>query len=152
MLIAFKLKLAMVCAAGLAGPLAVTPLLTDTGSPDKSLRDRPAMVALHPGTVSYRMAGDFTRAGRQTEAPLRSVRFAKPLSIMKHQVSAADYQQCVDEASCRALERGVAVAADRPAVQVSRRLCGLALAQDRRALPAADRRGVGLRGGKQVQR
>ncbi len=119
MLIAFKLKLAMVCAAGLAGPLAVTPLLTDTGSPDKSLRDRPAMVALHPGTVSYRMAGDFTRAGRQTEAPLRSVRFAKPLSIMKHQVSAADYQQCVDEASCRALERGVAVAADRPGVQVS---------------------------------
>jgi formylglycine-generating enzyme required for sulfatase activity len=47
------------------------------------------------------------------------VRFAKPLSIMKHQVSAADYQRCVDEAACRALDRGVAVAADRPAVRIS---------------------------------
>jgi formylglycine-generating enzyme required for sulfatase activity len=119
MLIAFKLKLAMVCAAGLAGPLAVTPLLTDTASPDKYLRDGQAMVELYSGTVSYRMAGDFTRAGRQTEAPMLSVRFAKPLSIMKHQVSAVDYHQCVSEAACRALDRGVAVAADRPAVQVS---------------------------------
>ena len=74
---------------------------------------------LHSGTVSYRVAGDFTRAGKQAEAPLVSVRFERPLAIMKHQVSAADYQRCVDEAACRALERGVAVAADRPAVQVS---------------------------------
>ena len=119
MLIAFKLKLAMVCAAGLAGPLAMTPLLTDPVSPDKYLRDRQAIMELHPGTVSYRMAGDFTRAGRQIEAPMLSVRFAKPLSIMKHQVSAADYQQCVSEGACRALDRGLAIAVDRPAVQVS---------------------------------
>ena len=118
MLIAFKFKLALVCAAGFAGPLAVTPLLTDTGA-RKGLRDQQSFVELHSGTVSYRTAGDFTRAGKQAEAPLVSVRFERPLAIMKHQVGAADYQRCVDEAACRALERGVAVAADRPAVQIS---------------------------------
>jgi formylglycine-generating enzyme required for sulfatase activity len=119
MLIAFKLKIALVCAAGFVGPLAVSPLLTELGSPDAGLRDQQALVELQPGTVSYRLAGDFTRGGKQAEAPLLPVRFAKPLSIMKHQVSAADYQRCVDEGACRALERGVVVAADRPAVQVS---------------------------------
>jgi formylglycine-generating enzyme required for sulfatase activity len=118
MLIAFKLKLALVCAAGFAGPLAVTPLLTDSGARD-GLRDRQSIVELHSGTVSYRVAGDFTRAGRQAEAPLLSVRFERPFAIMKHQVGAADYQRCVDEAACRALERSVAVAVDRPAVQLS---------------------------------
>ena len=38
---------------------------------------------------------------------------------MKHQVSSADYQLCVDDGGCRALDRGVVVAADRPAVQIS---------------------------------
>jgi formylglycine-generating enzyme required for sulfatase activity len=119
MLIAFKLKLALACAAGLAGPLAVAPLLNETASPEKTLRDPSAFVELQPGTVSYRVAGDFTRAARQVEAPLESVRFTRPLSIMKHQVSAADYQACVDAAGCRALSPGVKPAADRPAVQIS---------------------------------
>jgi formylglycine-generating enzyme required for sulfatase activity len=116
MLVAFKLKLALVCAAGFAGPLAVSPLLPHQGSPDA---DRQAMVELQPGTVSYRVAGDFTRAGRLAEAPLVSKRFARPVDIMRHQVSSAEYQRCVDDAACPALDRSVAVAADRPAVLVS---------------------------------
>jgi formylglycine-generating enzyme required for sulfatase activity len=119
MLIAFKLKLALACAAGLAGPLAVTPLLTNAGPRDTALRDRQAIVELQPATIPYRAAGDFTRAGKQAAAPLLSVNFARPLSIMTHQVSAADYQQCVDAGGCRALNRNVTVATDRPAVQVS---------------------------------
>jgi formylglycine-generating enzyme required for sulfatase activity len=77
------------CAAGLAGPLAVAPLLNETASSDAALRDPPALVELQPGTVSYRIAGDFTHAAKQVEAPLAMVRFTQPLSIMKHQVSAA---------------------------------------------------------------
>jgi formylglycine-generating enzyme required for sulfatase activity len=119
MLIALKFKLALACAAGLAGPLAITPLLTDAGSADATLRDRHAIVELQSGTVSYRVAGDFTRAARQAEAPVESVRFTRPLTIMKRQVSAADYQHCVDEAGCRALSLGVKPSADRPAVQIS---------------------------------
>jgi formylglycine-generating enzyme required for sulfatase activity len=124
MLIAFKLKIAslkiaMACAAGLAGPLAVTPLLSENVPPVTALRGEQTVVDLRSGTVSYRVAGDFTRAGKPAEAPLVSLRIERPLSIMTHQVSASDYQRCVDEAACRPLDAGVTVAADRPAVQVS---------------------------------
>jgi formylglycine-generating enzyme required for sulfatase activity len=119
MLIAFKLKVALACAAGLAGPLAVTPLVMETGALDTGLRDRQAIVELHPGSTFYRVNGDFTHAGRQAAAPLVPVSFERPLAIMRHQVSSADYQRCVDDGACRALDRGVIVAADRPAVQVS---------------------------------
>jgi formylglycine-generating enzyme required for sulfatase activity len=119
MLIAFKLKLALACAAGLAGPLAVAPLISGSGLPHEPVREAQAVVELQPGTVSYRAAGDFTRAGRQAEAPLVSVRLDRPLSIMQHQVGAADYQSCVDDGACRAIDRNIGIAIDRPAVQVS---------------------------------
>ena len=117
MLITFKFKLTLACAAGLAGPLAAIPLVTMSDA----LGDQQAIIELHPGTVSYRVNGDFTHAGRQATAPLAQKRFDRPLAIMKHQVSSADYQRCVDEGACRALDggAGVVVAADRPAVKVS---------------------------------
>lgn len=119
MLVAFKIKLALACVAGFAAPVAVAPLVMENGVPDALLRDRQAIVQLQPGSISYRMNGDFTRAGRQASAPLASLRFDKPLSIMKHQVSSADYQRCVDDGACRPLNRGVVVATDKPTVQVS---------------------------------
>jgi len=118
MLIAFKLKLALACAAGLAGPLAMAPLVSDHAMRNVAGLE-PAMVALAPGALSYRAAGEFTQNGKVVEAPLLSIRLARPLSIMQHQVSSADYQACVDDGACRALDRDVAVAIDRPAVQVS---------------------------------
>jgi len=119
MLIAFKLKLVLACVAGLAGPLAVAPLLSDAGIRGGANSIEQAIVEVRAGNVVYRVAGDFTRNGRQAAAPLRQIRFDKPLAIMKHQVSAADYQRCVDDGACRAFDRGVAIAVDRPAVQVS---------------------------------
>ncbi len=119
MLIAFKLKLVLACVAGLAGPLAVAPLLHDAdirGGADGIVQ---TFVEVRAGNVAYRVAGDFTRNGKQATAPLRQIRFEKPLHVMKHQVGSADYQACVDDGACRALDRGVAIAADRPAVQVS---------------------------------
>ena len=86
---------------------------------DPGLRNRQAVVELHPGSASYRVNGDFTHAGKQAAAPLVQVGLPKPLAIMGHQVSSADYQRCVDDGACRALDRGVVVAADRPAVQIS---------------------------------
>ena len=84
-----------------------------------AVKDQPALVELQPGTLRYRVAGDFTRAGKPAEAPLATIRIAQPLAIMKHQVSSADYQRCVSEGACRALPADIAIAADRPAVQVS---------------------------------
>jgi formylglycine-generating enzyme required for sulfatase activity len=117
MLIAFKLKLAFACVAGFAGPLAVAPLLSDAGFRGGATEQ--SIVEVHAGNVAYRVAGDFTRDGKPAAAPLRQISFEKPLAIMKHQVSSAEYQACVDDGACRALDRGVSVAADRPAVQVS---------------------------------
>ena len=119
MLIAFKLKLVLACAAGLAGPLAMAPLVMGNGAQDAGLRDRQAIVELQPGSASYRANGDFTHDGKQASAPLVQIRLPGPLAIMKHQVSSGDYQRCVEDGACRALDRGVVVAADRPAVQVS---------------------------------
>ncbi|PDT89934.1 nitrate reductase [Bradyrhizobium sp. Y36] len=117
MLIAFKLKLALACVAGLAGPLAVAPLVSTMAV--RGTAGEPAIVRVAPGSVSYREAGDFTRGGQQAEAPLRAMRVDRPLHIMRNQVSSSDYQLCVQDGACRALDRDVAVAADRPAVQVN---------------------------------
>jgi formylglycine-generating enzyme required for sulfatase activity len=118
MLIAIKLKLALACAAGLAGPLAVAPLLSDHPRRDAPSSQQ-SIVEVQPGTMTYRIAGDFTRSGKPAEAPLRTLRRESPLVIMQHQVSSADYQACVDDGGCHALDRDVVVALDRPAVQVS---------------------------------
>ncbi|WBL77482.1 formylglycine-generating enzyme family protein [Bradyrhizobium xenonodulans] len=117
MLIAFKLKLLLACAAGLAGPIAMAPLVSDITV--HGTASEPALVRVAPGGLSYREAGDFTRGGQQAEAPLRTLRFERPLRVMRNQVSSSDYQLCVQDGGCRALDRGVAVASDRPAVQVS---------------------------------
>ena len=82
MLIAFKIKLAMACAAGLAGPLAVAPMGIENNAPAALLHDRPAIVELHPGAVSYRVNGDFTRARRQAAAPPSGVTPSRPLGVM----------------------------------------------------------------------
>jgi len=119
MLTAFKLKLTLACVAGLAGPLAVAPLLSNAELRGGANGIEQTIVEVRAGNVSYRVAGDFTRNGKQAAAPLRQISFESPLAIMKHQVSSADYQACVDDGACRALDRTVTVAADRPAVQVS---------------------------------
>jgi formylglycine-generating enzyme required for sulfatase activity len=117
MLIAFKLKIAFACAAGLAGPLAIAPLVSDVAARGKIAE--PAIVEIAAGNLSYRAAGDFTRDGHQAEVPIHTVLFDRPLHIMRHQVSSADYQLCVQDGGCRALDRGVVVALDRAAVQVN---------------------------------
>lgn len=116
-MLTFRLKIALACAEGLVIPMTLAPLVSAMTSiaPSK----RPDIVEIAPDTLSHRAAGDFTRDNQQTEAPLQDIRFEKPLWIMRHQVSSADYQLCVLAGACRALQRGVAIADDLPAVQVS---------------------------------
>ncbi|MGX4769510.1 SUMF1/EgtB/PvdO family nonheme iron enzyme [Bradyrhizobium guangdongense] len=117
MLIAFKLKLVLACAAGFAGPLAVAPLVSEMTA--HGTQSEPAIVEIAAGSFAYREAGDFTRGGQQAEAPLRTLQFDKPLHIMREQVSSADYQLCVEDGACRALDKDVVIAPDRPVVQVN---------------------------------
>jgi len=83
---------------------------------DRSLL--PDVVVLAPGTLVYRMPGDFSRAGKPADAPLRTVRIEHTLAIMRRQVSAAEYQSCVDAGACPPIA-GSLRQADRAAVGVS---------------------------------
>jgi formylglycine-generating enzyme required for sulfatase activity len=116
MLLASNIKLVLLAAAGFAGPFAVVSGLPVTV--DQSALERPALVELQGSTIRYRVAGDFTRAGKPAEAPLTTIR-VRQFAIMRHQVSGADFARCVAEGACRRLPADVALAADRPAVQVS---------------------------------
>jgi len=118
MLFAAKFKIVLM-AAGFAVPLAMTSAVPGGNRDIAAFKDQPALIELAPGSVRYRVVGDFTRAGKPTEAPLATIRIAQPLAIMKHQVSSADYQRCVAEKACRTLPPDIALAADRPAVMVS---------------------------------
>lgn len=118
MLFASKFKIVLM-AAGFAVPLAMTTAVPGGNRDIAAFKDWPALIELAPGSVRYRVAGDFMRGGKPAEAPLVTIRITRPLAIMKHQVSSADYQRCVSENACRTLPRDIAVAADRPAVMVS---------------------------------
>jgi formylglycine-generating enzyme required for sulfatase activity len=119
MLLALKFKMLVIASAAFAGPLAITAALPGGHRDIAAVRDQPALIELAPGKVRYRVAGDFTRAGKPAEAPLTTVQISQPLAIMKQQVSAADYQRCIEDHACAALAPDVIGAADRPAVQVS---------------------------------
>jgi formylglycine-generating enzyme required for sulfatase activity len=118
MLFASNLKIILM-AAGVAAPLAMTTAIPGGNRDNAAFKDQPALIELAPGSVRYRVAGDFTRSGKPAEAPLVTIRIAQPITVMKHQVSSTEYQRCVSEGACRALPSDIAIAPDRPAVMVS---------------------------------
>jgi len=111
MLVAVKLKVAI--AAGLlSGPMVATVLAP---APTMTSHD---LIDITPASFTYRMAGDFSRAGRPVEGPLRTEQLTERLSIMSRQVTAGEYGRCVDAGACPK----VAVLAggdDKPMVGVS---------------------------------
>ncbi len=81
----------------------------------------PDLVELGPGAIRYRDPGDVWRDGQPTSAPLQTVRIPGGLRIMRHQVTAADYQRCVKAQACLAIDGAIdeEAAPDRPVVKVS---------------------------------
>ena len=52
--------------------------------------------AISPADFDYRMAGDFSRAGRPVESPHSTARLSAKLRIMKRQVTVAEYRRCIE--------------------------------------------------------
>ncbi len=79
--------------------------------------EAPAVTELKAGTLLYWSAGEFTRNGQPIDAPQVSATIRKPLAIMTHQVTAAEYKRCVDDKACAAA--GGEATGDVPVVMVS---------------------------------
>ncbi len=78
----------------------------------------PQMVEIPPHPVRYRPAGGFSHGTMEVDAPLVTIEPGKRLHIMRHQVSAADFERCVSAGGCKPARRGEP-AANLPAVMVS---------------------------------
>jgi len=124
MLIALALALPLGIAAGAAFRSVSTRDVPQTFQapalrPQTLLRPElaPQMAEVPPHQVRYRPAGWFSLDDTVADAPLIAFS-SKPVQIMRHQVSAAEYERCVAAGGCKATRRGAA-GPGLPAVKVS---------------------------------
>lgn len=81
----------------------------------------PPIVTVPPGEFSYRPAGEYFKNGYAVDGPMLTISMTASLTIMKYQVTAADYGRCVAESACAPAEpeRAPADPARMPATGVS---------------------------------
>jgi len=117
-----KVKTGLVAAVVLAALLAISANRASPASESTAAGAHrglaPDIIVIAPGAMTYRAAGDFSRAGLPANAPVATVRIDRGLAIMKRQVSAVEYQSCADAGACLPLA-GSLTAPDRPVVGVS---------------------------------
>lgn len=87
-------KIAIAMAAAAMSAIAAPAVAT------QSTVKPPALSVLKPGTLRYWSAGEFTRNRLPVDPPQITVTFRRPLAIMTHEVTAAEYQRCVDDKIC----------------------------------------------------
>ncbi len=109
----FKLSHPAVLAAALTAALAA-PGANSVGVAIEA----PAVVALQPQPFFYRLAGEFTRDDKAVNAPVRVARLDRALTIMIHQVTAADYRRCVLDRACASVAP-IGDISDEPAIKIS---------------------------------
>lgn len=110
-----KLK-AIAAAAILAAPVSYG--LAHRAPPARNLAG-PDMIELRTGTVTYKPAGDYTRADKPANAPVVTVKLAAGVTIMTHQVTRDEYLRCVDDGGCPAVAKASLPPPNRPMVGVS---------------------------------
>ena len=94
-----SLALPALLLAALAGTLAVKADLIGT-APAGPVLDEPLTVEIAPRAFEYRDSGEFFRNGFAVDGTIKSVTMRRPLTIMKFQVTAADYGRCVADGAC----------------------------------------------------
>ena len=106
--------------AALAGAIAVKTDLV-ASAPAGHVLDEPLTVEIAPRSFDYRDSGEFFRNGFAVDGQVETVTMRRALTIMKYQVTAADYARCVADDACPPAEPGFAPAdpADTPVTGVS---------------------------------
>jgi formylglycine-generating enzyme required for sulfatase activity len=115
MIVALKLKLAL-AAASLAISLSAPIMIVSRPDSPGGRAAIPDLIELRPGSFAHRAAGDYSRNGKPAGAPIVKVRIDHHISIMKAQVTAVDYQRCVNDGACTSVEDAKA---NYPTVNVS---------------------------------
>jgi formylglycine-generating enzyme required for sulfatase activity len=80
---------------------------------------RPATVSIPPHAFSYRADGEYCKNGFAVDAPRMEREISRPLSIMKFEVSEAEYARCVSAGQGTAPAAGHVHGDDRPVTGVS---------------------------------
>jgi len=104
-------------AAAVVAALAIAvlaPALSLWSAPTAPIPD---LITLRPGSFAYRAAGEYLRDARPVTAPLLAAGQTPGLSVMRQQVTEADYQRCVDAGGCVPVDGDASP--DRPMVKVS---------------------------------
>ena len=106
--------------AGIAGALVVKTGIVDM-APAGPAPGEPQTIEIAPRSFEYRDSGEYFRNGFAVGGPMTSVTIRRPLTIMKYQITAADYSRCVADGACPPPEPGfsVADAINTPATGVS---------------------------------
>lgn len=92
------------------------------GRADPTMRVGPIdMIALAPGSFTFRLPGEYLRSDRPVDAPVLGMEFRAGFEIMKYQVSTADYAHCVADGACAAAEGSASAAGTRPVTGVNYR-------------------------------
>lgn len=80
----------------------------------------PELVEIVAGDYQHRLSGEFLKDGYPVDAPKVGINFARPLHIMKYQVSNGDYARCFEDEVCGLpFKRKTVVADDKPVTGVS---------------------------------
>lgn len=74
------------------------------GTAENSAFTAPQTVVIEPRTMTYRAEGHYLRDGFPVDAPMVTNTLKASFEIMKYQVTAADYAQCVIDGGCLALD------------------------------------------------
>jgi formylglycine-generating enzyme required for sulfatase activity len=113
----FGLALPFLLLAGLSGALAVeTGMVRARAAPADTL---PETVTLAPAPFSHRPAGAYLQGNVTVSAPRLTTSLGEPLTIMVHEVSAADYARCVAGRACAPAEPAHRAAGEVPVTGVS---------------------------------
>jgi formylglycine-generating enzyme required for sulfatase activity len=112
-LVKFKLAFAAVAAVSLAAPIAGRDVPSLSGLSEADF------VTVAGGVLHYRPAGEFVVAGRPADPDVQAVAIRRPITIMRRQVTAGEYQACVDDGACAAVQERGAADPRRPVVKVS---------------------------------
>jgi formylglycine-generating enzyme required for sulfatase activity len=98
---------------------AAAAALVACAEPQPAKFPQPELVTLKAGTVTYRPAGEYLKAGIPVDAPLATVRLPRGLAIMKRQVTEGEYRRCVEDGACAATAGTPSAPPDHPAVNIS---------------------------------